>query len=74
MVVKDFLAALLMGGLVWWMHVTLTPVWPLKGILGEISQLGVLIAVGGTVYLVLCRLFGVHEVHYLLQALRRKRS
>ncbi len=74
MIVRDFLAALLMGGLVWWMHVRLTPVWPVEGILGEISQLGVLIAVGGTVYLVLCRLFGVHEVHYLLQALRRKRS
>ncbi|MEJ2083531.1 MAG: polysaccharide biosynthesis C-terminal domain-containing protein, partial [Acidobacteriota bacterium] len=73
MVARDFVAAALMGGLVWWLDGTLAHVWPLRGIVGQVSQLGVLIGVGGAVYLVLCRLFGVHEVGYLIQALRRQR-
>ena len=74
MIVRDLAAALLMGALVWWLHGWSASAWPLGGILGQITELGTLIASGGAVYLGLCRLFGVHEVSYVLQLLRQGRK
>ena len=62
-----------MGALVWWLHEASAALWPVRGIFGQITQLGMLIAIGGASYLALCRLFGVHEVGYVLQLLRRGR-